>query len=182
MATIVEIIGIAKVSQYLATNAILNGGLYGKGLDLQLPRKLYSIRKNVQYRYDQEDIISGAVPSPALISVSNKLYSLCYLVNEASAIFNGGGGGGSVSPVTPVIPPEPIFFTVSDSSYIPTGNNSKTLPLSFTSYNLLFIRNGRAESEIDSGGSFYTWNKISRAFTCTPAAQEGEEFQLRPNI
>ena len=101
MPTIAETIQIASISQYLATTAILRGGQpYGGGLDLELPRKLYCIRKNVQYRYDQEDIAGGETSSAALVSVSNKLYSLCYNVNGAIAIMNGGTGGGSVTPVT----------------------------------------------------------------------------------
>ena len=123
MPTILETIGIAKVSQYLAIKAILKGGLYGKGLDLQLPRKLYSIRQNVQYRYDQEDIAGGSIPSAALVSVSNKLYSLCYAVNEATAIFNGGSGGGSVTPVNPnrITFPLYIFGGISGSSFESDG-------------------------------------------------------------
>jgi len=110
MPSIAEIIGISKVSQYLSSMAILKGGLYGKGLDLQLTRKLYSIRKNVEYRYVQEDIAGGETPSAALVSVSNKLYSLCYAVNEATNIFNNGSGGGSVTPVSPNQPTFPLYI------------------------------------------------------------------------
>lgn len=109
MPTIAEIIGISKVSQWLSTTAIIRGGLYGNGLDLQLPRKLYCIRKNVEYRYVQEDIAGGETPSQELVSVSNKLYSLCYAVNEATNIFNNGTGGGSVTPASPQ--QFPIYIT-----------------------------------------------------------------------
>jgi len=114
MPTVVQILGISKVSQFLSTTAILRGNLYGKGLDLNLPRKLYCIRQNVQYRYDQEDIAGGETPSAALISVANKLYSLCYAVGQATNIFNGGTGGGSVTPVSPSQPIFPFWIFSAD--------------------------------------------------------------------
>lgn len=51
MYSILDIIKIAKVSQELAENDIDKKGLYGGGVDLLLPRKLYNIRKNVEWMY-----------------------------------------------------------------------------------------------------------------------------------
>jgi hypothetical protein len=48
MPTKRDIVKIAKVSQYLVENDIGNGGLYGKGIDLQLPKKIYCVRKNLE--------------------------------------------------------------------------------------------------------------------------------------
>lgn len=50
--TVDEIINIAKVSQYLCSNDIDKKGLYGGGTDLKLPRKIYSVRKNVEWLYN----------------------------------------------------------------------------------------------------------------------------------
>jgi hypothetical protein len=111
--TVLEIIQIAEVSQYLAVKYIAKNGAYGKGIDLQLPRKLYCVRKNTQYRYDQEDIVGGNTPSVELISVSNKLYSLCGMFAfEAQVILNGSSGGGTVNPTTPH--KYPIVITSAD--------------------------------------------------------------------
>jgi len=49
MNTIEDIIKIAKISQYLSQNDIENKGLYGGGTDFLLPRKLYNIRKSVEW-------------------------------------------------------------------------------------------------------------------------------------
>jgi len=54
MYSILDIIKIAKVSQFLAENDIDKRGLFGGGVDLQLPRKLYNIRKSVEWMYGQE--------------------------------------------------------------------------------------------------------------------------------
>jgi hypothetical protein len=51
MYSILDIIKIAKVSQELAENDIDKKGLYGGGIDLLLPRKLYNIRKSVEWMY-----------------------------------------------------------------------------------------------------------------------------------
>jgi hypothetical protein len=47
--TIPEIIEIAKISQYLSQNDIDNKGLYGGGIDLLLPEKIYCVRKNIEW-------------------------------------------------------------------------------------------------------------------------------------
>ena len=52
MYSILDKINIAKVSQYLCLNDIDKRGLYGGGVDLQLPNKIYNIRKSVEWLYD----------------------------------------------------------------------------------------------------------------------------------
>ena len=44
-------ISIAKVCQYLAANGIQKNGLYGGGNDLNLPLKLYNVRKSIENQY-----------------------------------------------------------------------------------------------------------------------------------
>jgi hypothetical protein len=87
-----QVILIAKVSQYLAENDIDKKGLYGGGMDLLLPNKIYCVRKNVSWLYDQDDANS------TLQATANYLLALCgryglaaqvilsqYLISEASA-------------------------------------------------------------------------------------------------
>lgn len=50
--TVLEKINIGKLSEGYAIQDIVKGGLYGSGIDLQLPRKLYCITKNVEWLYD----------------------------------------------------------------------------------------------------------------------------------
>jgi hypothetical protein len=51
MYSILEKIKIAKVSQFLAENDIDKKGLYGGGIDIMLPTKIYNIRKSVEWMY-----------------------------------------------------------------------------------------------------------------------------------
>jgi hypothetical protein len=147
MPSISEIIDISSVSQYLATAYIKKGGLHGKGLDLNLPRKLYCIRKNVEYRYEQEDIGGGSTPSAALVNVSNKLYSLCFAVNEAISIVNGGTGGGTVTPTAPVGNIYPFVITSSDFesdgvTYINANMKSDRIMLFINQYSQQWLVQG----------------------------------------
>lgn len=52
MYSTIQKINIAKVSQYLCLNDIDKRGLYGGGVDLQLPNKIYNIRKSVEWLYN----------------------------------------------------------------------------------------------------------------------------------
>lgn len=47
-----QIIEIAKISQYLAENDISKKGLWGGGMDLLLPQKIYAVRKNVEWEQE----------------------------------------------------------------------------------------------------------------------------------
>jgi hypothetical protein len=49
MYDISEIINIAKISEYLCANDIAKKGLFGGGVDLQLPNKIFNIRKSVEF-------------------------------------------------------------------------------------------------------------------------------------
>jgi DUF1009 family protein len=51
MYNTLDIINIAKISQYLCENDIDKKGLFGGGVDLLLPRKIYNIRKSVEWLY-----------------------------------------------------------------------------------------------------------------------------------
>ena len=92
MYTPIQVIKIAKVSQYLAENDIDKKGLYGGGMDLLLPNKIYCVRKNVSWMYDQDQTNSS------LQATANYLLALCgkyglaaqvilsqYLISEAEA-------------------------------------------------------------------------------------------------
>lgn len=52
MLTTLQIINVAKISQYLAIRDITVKGLFGGGVDLSLPNKIYNLRKSIEYWYD----------------------------------------------------------------------------------------------------------------------------------
>ena len=91
--TVFEKLNIAALCESYAVVDIKQSGLYGGGVDLQLPRKIYCIRKSIQWLYD---INNG---DSTLEGTTNYLISLCgkYYLQAAAVI--AGGGGGSVTPI-----------------------------------------------------------------------------------
>lgn len=171
--TIQQKINIAKVSQYLCGNDVEKRGLFGGGQDLNLERKIYIVRKSIEYIYGldpTDDTLEGK---------SNYLYALCSPYNLQGAIIAQAGSGGSVSPINPSAPLAPLDFIVSSSSFIATDESSKVIT-DFKGYNITFVRGGIGQYTTDNGGSYFTWNKISGLFTCVPSASEDEPFQINP--
>lgn len=87
------ILDIANISEYLAVCDIERGGLYGGGQIGDLPRKIYVVKKNVQWMFDLDP------DDDTLRFTANYLYALCNRYVLAAQHISGGGG--SVSPVVP---------------------------------------------------------------------------------
>lgn len=113
-------------------------------------------------------------------ATSNYLNALCGKYGlEANYLIRPGGTLSNIT--TPITVPTPIEFVVSGSSLIANGGNSVVVN-SFVGFNLLFIRNGISQSTINTGGSYFTWDKGTGLFTCYPMATTSELFQLYPFI
>lgn len=172
--TIQQIINIARVSEYLSANSILRSGLYGGGTPSYLPSLIKQVRQSVQRKYNES-------PSDEyLIGNANYLYSLCNRFNKAAQSISGTGG--VIASIAQTVPPSPIEFIVSDTSYIAAGVGLKVLPVSFRGYNLMFVRGGIGQAMIDAGGTYYTWDKTTREFNCFGVAATDEQFQLIPYL
>lgn len=65
-----QIINIAKVSGYLAANAIEKGGLYGGGQDIKQPSKIYVVRKSVEWMFSKNPDVTAA-KATATITVTD---------------------------------------------------------------------------------------------------------------
>jgi hypothetical protein len=120
---------------------------------------------------------------PEAVGVSNYLYWLCGKFQlEGQQIINGVGGGTVIGlPINAgVSTPNPLDFEVTANSPISTGVSTITIS-NYIGYNVIFVRGGITQSSIDlGGGSYYSWNRVTGQFTCFPAAQAGELFQLYP--
>ena len=172
MALSVEnIIRIAKVSQYLSAIDVANGNLFGKRIAPTTPVILYCERKAVEWLYNLDPTDS------TLTGTANYLYSLCRGYNLKA---NSVTGGGTVSPINPVTAPDPYDFVVSASSFMVTGATTKNFPSTWVGYNLLFVRNGIPQSTVNTGGSYYSWNRNTAVLTISPAAVADEQFQFYP--
>lgn len=177
MLTIQQILDIAKISLWLALNDISKGVMYGGKLDPLLGRKIYMEYQSLEWMYAES-------PSDTTLrTVANYVYELCgsYAL-QAQVILNIGNTGGTVMPPSPYVAPSPIEFVVSAVSYIPIGGNTVILPVTWSNYNLLFIKNNIPQSTVDNGGTYYTWDKTTRVFTCVGDALEDDLFQLIPII
>lgn len=181
--TVAEIIDIAKNSQWLSLNAINSAGLDGGGEDLRLPRKLYMIRKNVEWLYNQDPDDS------TLTATSNYLLALCgrYRFAAERLVIPGG----SVSPISPAQPIDDLDFIVSAISYIATGESAVTfdgtdgLP-DLRGYNIDFFRSGQPMYTTPQAGGavYYSWNSVTGLFQLlgtNAQAQEGEPFRISPD-
>lgn len=103
MHTIKEIITIAKVTEYLFLNRINEGNVFADGTDLEIPYKIYNIRKSLEWAYKTQsspgtfdytfDSTFGEFLKNDIINslthVANYLYALCLPFNkEAENIIN----------------------------------------------------------------------------------------------
>ena len=86
MHTPLRTIEISKVSQYLFLNRIQRSNLFGGGTDLELPNKIYNIRKSVEWAY-----LNGYVDydMDVLQETLNYLYALCAPYNITSQAILG---------------------------------------------------------------------------------------------
>jgi hypothetical protein len=81
MHTPLEIIEIGQVSQYLVLNKVQRSNLFGGGTDLELPEKIYNIRKSVEWAYNNG---YAEYNIDILQETLNYLYALCTPYNIAS--------------------------------------------------------------------------------------------------
>lgn len=170
--TVAQKLNIASICEYIISNAIAKGGLYGSGIDLQLPTKIYNIRTTIQYLYELD-------PSDdSLQSTTNYLYAMCGkfgLVAQAVLQIAGtiAGTSGAASA------PNPYQFTVAASgTFLVDGDTSKTIT-AFIGYNLIYVRNSSTQYTVNDGsGSYYSWTKATGSFVSTPAVVTGEIIGL----
>jgi hypothetical protein len=171
-----EIIVWMKICQPLARRGeAIKSAKGDKSADVDLDMKLYDTRRDIEYEYAQDPTSDNLFP------MGNFGLSLCgiYLFVAQATV----AGGGSVTPITPGTGPTPYDFEVDSSSFIATGDTSKTLPASWANYNILFVRNSITQSVVNQGASYYSWDKTTRLFTLiSGAAQAGELFQIYPVI
>ncbi len=178
--TIPQVIAIGELSSPLSLNYQSLGALFGTTLQqsnpLQIAMVTYAL--NEQYTQDPADT--------TLRGVANYLIFLCGRFGlQAQSIIAGGGGGSVIPP--PVVSIAPLEFVVSSSSPIVTGGSTLLLDGTggnpdFRGYNLNFNRNNIPQYQINTGGSYFIWDKVTGLFTCFGAASVDEIFGLYPFV
>lgn len=174
MPSIAVILDTYPVAQYLATIDVEKRGLYGGGVDLQLPQKIRNIGMSVKRIYDGDPTDSTLTPT------ANYLYALMGKYGmQAQRIPELTGYIADINPENQL--PVPYDFTVSTTTIIPEGDNTVILT-AFIGCNLEFTRNNITQTTTDpgGGGSYYYWNSATGQFICYPDAYHGESFRLVP--
>lgn len=156
--SIPQIIIDAKISQFLSSNDIRKSGLFAGGIDINLPRKLYNIRKSVEYWYNLDST------DDTLSATSKYLYALCGKYSLIAG--NVSGAGGTISPVTPFSTPSPIEFVVDNSgTFMITGQQSVTIT-QFIGYNIMLNWNYVPQTQVvDVANTYFTWNRDTGLLT-----------------
>lgn len=170
MPTVVEIINLYPIAQYLAVNDIAKSGLYAGGTDISLPEKISNIGKSVLNRYNADPT------DETLTETANYLYTL---LNKYGIQAQGvNGTAGNIAHTSTAQIPDPYNFVVNTTdSFILDGASSKIIT-AFIGYNILFSRGGIVQSNLTSQSSYYNWNKLTGLFTVSPAAVDTELFVI----
>lgn len=171
-----NIIDWSKISQPLARYYEAKKKAFTHGVtinDKDLDIKIYNTRKDIEYAYAQDP------DSDETYQQANFLLSLIgvYLFQAQAAT----GGGGSITPITPGTSiPEPYEFEVDGTSFIATGDSGKQIT-AFRGYNIIFVRNNITQSQVNQGGTYFTWDRASGTFSLgNGSANAGELFQIYP--
>lgn len=177
LPTIAQTIDYVDVAIGLCANDNSTGALFGKRkTSPSSPQTQAIINDALRWAYE-----GGAETDETLREMANYIVWLTnpYFL-RAKYIVSGGGGGGTVVP-SGAARPDPLDFQVSASSVIPTGSSSLTIN-AFIGWNLNFDRGGLAQNttNIGDGSSYYSWNRDTGLFTCSPAATADELFRLSP--
>ena len=170
-----DVIQWAKISQVLAYyDAQKKKALRGGYVDKSLHEKIWVEWQSLLWEYNQDN------DSEYLYVLSNYVYALCApYIFEAMQV--SGSGGDVIVPGTDVTRPDREDFIVAADSFLPTGTTSYTFPASWELYGMNFVRGGIPQSTVATEPSYFTWDSVTRGFTCSPALVVGELISIIPS-
>lgn len=162
--TITQIVTqIAPISEVLASNDVANGSLYGEPLNWMWPIQIYVETQSCIFRYNQEGIATGGIPSQTMINNANYLYSIICGGYGQRALFLLNSGSVVPSPDQPT----QVYGIPVSSQYIATVDGETVLELRDVQGNLL------------PTGSLIIW--VSKSTTPLPL-QSVQYNYVEPNL
>ena len=177
ISTIQEVIDRSQVSIYLSGNDNAKGNLFGKRLAAPgSPVSIALISDALNWGND-----GGAETAADLRQMANYLEWLIGKYGQQAQAILEGAGGGSVTPITPGGSPTRVDFIVAATSFLPTGTTTYTFPSTWQGSNMDFIRNGISQSTISTEASYFTFDRNTLAFVCSPALVAGELISIIPS-
>jgi hypothetical protein len=169
---ITDIISNAKASQAFARIGEAKRRAFQQGsIEDRLDIKLRMERQSLEYAYAQDPT------DDETFMIGQWVLALCGIYWFQA--LNASGGGGSITPVTPGGLPEALEFEVGAATPIITGGTALTIP-EFVGFNLIFVRGSITQSMLSSQPTYFTWDRSTGDFSCSPAAAATELFQFYP--
>jgi hypothetical protein len=153
MPTTPVTIQIEKISQYLVSNEIAKGSLFGQKLNPNWDVILYMERMGLSWALSQSSTYED------IYAATQYNYWLCYKTNKASYIL-ANGSGGTIAPVVPIddccLSIYPIYITAADLDEDGNYNNSNIV-----GDNVIVFFNSNNQNFLTAGSGFeYTTTGI----------------------
>jgi hypothetical protein len=176
MKTPAEVEDINNVSKYLAADQVAKGTLFGERLNPRLPLQLYMEGKALSW-----GIANGA---SGVQQVANYVLALDGSLGLVADAIITMGGGGSVTPVSPPVgtAPDPIDIEITAISSPFSGSISSATLTDFIGYNVEVLRGGIGQNTTNTGGSYFSWNKVTGSFQWFPALSNTEVIRITATI
>lgn len=152
MPTTAEVIQIAKISQYLASNDIAKGSLFGARIDPMLDIILYLERTAVEWAYNQNPNYEG------IYETTQYLYWLCGKYKFKAQYILANGSGGTIAPVVPMddccLTIYPIYITAAD-----LDENGNYINSQIVGDNVIVFFNDNDEKWHRAGGDWFEYTE-----------------------
>lgn len=121
MPTVTDIVTkIGVMAQYIASDDIANGSLFGAPANVSVAMQIYLLRKPIEWRYNIENVAGGSIPSDSLIVTANWFYAWLgnYGLIAQSLISLGGVIPNSVANIQYSLPITATYTASVDGVFV----------------------------------------------------------------
>lgn len=180
MPTVQRILELAPTSCRLAKDykAKRSGLFGGTRAAITQPEWIYAVYKILNKIYTTDPTYEATAQQ----QVANYLFELCQKFAFKAANIVDGGGGGSIAPITPTVKPSRIEFEASPTTFIPEGETTVQLPVSWDGWNVEVERGNVPQSTLSTQPSYFSYDEDTRELILTPAVQSGELIAIIPSV